>query len=170
MEAALGHLWEHEPVGDELAWPRHPTQRRRIKRCGLLLGLDPEQPAGVVEQIRKHLGLVGTVEHELARRQYAQQPELRARGAVIVAVRCQLGPSEQLIPRLLVAGWQAELWGRPWLWDPCSNRRVSLLLLLRGRGPQQAAAVSGPTNLFFHQQSGPRYAGPQKRGSRDPPA
>jgi hypothetical protein len=124
LDAAADQVWENEPVV-ELHRPRYPTQRRRLRRCGQLLGLDRALSNVVVEQIRDHLGLDG-LDHEQARQQFQQAKSLAPQAEAILTAHQRSAPRGRVL-RLLAAGSLSGLWGHPWLWDASRGQLFSLL-------------------------------------------
>ena len=146
LDAAGGHRWPSEPVEGELDQFREPTQRRRILRSARLLGLCAELSEAKVERIRDHLGVAG-LWHHCACVAYRSGRCLEDRGQAILALRQQIPPGKDLVPRLLAAGSLAGLWGPPQLWDPVHGRRISLL----SRATRASRAPPAPpTNSFSH--------------------
>ena len=96
------------------------TQRRHVKRSGLLLGLSTEQRTA--ERLGEILD-VGGLGLQQARAEY-RQGGLRGRGRGVVSVLLVLDPSRD--DRLLAAGHVVGLWGRPWRIDPQTGRRYDL--------------------------------------------
>ncbi len=96
------------------------TQRRHVKRSGLLLGLSAEERTA--ERLGSILEVGGLVLQQ-ARAEY-RQGGLRGRGRGVVSVLLALDPSRD--DRLLAAGHVTGLWGRPWRIDPQTGRRQGL--------------------------------------------
>lgn len=120
MDGARGYWWPVDGIGAQDAPGLLATQRRHVKRSGLLLGLSTE------ERTAERLGAildVGGLVLQQARAEY-RQGGLRGRGRGVVRVLLALEPSRD--DRLLAAGHVVGLWGRPWRIDPQTGRRQGL--------------------------------------------
>ena len=120
MDGARGHWWPMDGIGAEPAPGLLATQRRHVKRSGLLLGLSSEQRTA--ERLGEFLDVGGLVMQQ-ARAEY-RQGGLRGRGRGVLSVLLAMDPSRD--DRLLAAGHVVGLWGRPWRIDPQTGRRCGL--------------------------------------------
>lgn len=102
------------------------TQRRRIERDTLLLGLAPSSPRRVVEEICGHLG-VDSIDHHEADKRLQQADSLQSRCSAILDIRQKVATGRSRVLRLLAAGFLSELWGHPQCWDPARGHRFSVL-------------------------------------------
>lgn len=122
-EAAAGELGVRDAGYDGgQSRPRHSSVRRRIAVAARLLGLAAELDDRQAEQVAQALEIPG-LDHARARRA-ARAPGLRERGAAIVSVLDRMPLSGPVERRLLCAGAQVRLWGRPGIWDVATGRLV----------------------------------------------
>jgi len=102
--------------------PRRSSVRRRIAVAARLLGLAVDLDDRQAERVAQTLEIPG-LDHARARRA-ARAPGLRERGAAIVSVLDRMPLSGTVERRLLCAGAQVRLWGRPGVWDVATGRLV----------------------------------------------
>lgn len=121
--AAAGKLGLREVVYGDPVEPRYATERRRIARAALLLGLAAEADERLAQIVAHSLGLIG-LDHQRARQAFAGAQTLCARGAVIVSTLDAMPLGGALDARLLGAGFLVGLWGRPALWDARTSSRT----------------------------------------------
>ena len=136
LDAAKGHFWLAEPIEGDPKEPRSATQRRRILRCGQLLGLSAATPPRAAERIAQQLGIMG-LEHRRCRERFGSSRSLRRRGEAIATVLRAMECDSPLCSRMLAAGFLAGLWGPPGIWVVELGRCVSPLSLVGQslRGP-----------------------------------
>ena len=123
FHAAEGKLGLREVVHGDPVEPRYVTQRRRIERAGLLLGLSAETDERVAEVVAQSLRLLG-LDHQRTRQAFSRARTLCVRGAVIVSMLQVMPLAGALETRLLGAGFLVGLWGRPALWDARASCRT----------------------------------------------
>lgn len=123
-QAAAGVIGVQDPGFEEgPPLPRHSTQRRRVRTAARLLALSPDIDERLAEAASQTLNLHG-LGHRQARADFAGAMHLRERGRVIVSVLARMPIAGALEGRLLCAGFQVGLWGRPVLWDARTCRPV----------------------------------------------
>ncbi len=126
LDSAHGHWWPEDwseaqaAVGLETPPGVLATQRRHVARSGLLLGLSTD---GRIAERQSSILDIDGLSLQQARCEY-QQGGLRDRGRAVMSVLQALDPSRD--DRLLAAGHEAGLWGRPWRIDPQTGRRKGL--------------------------------------------
>jgi hypothetical protein len=123
VDAKEGKLWLKDPLG-EVQPGTESTQRRKIERAGLVLGLSAKVSSTQAEGIRGILDFSG-LEHEKARRDYGMARGRRQRGEAVESILRQLQMTDGFWARLLEAGYVSGLWGQPWVWEARTNRRLS---------------------------------------------
>ena len=118
--------------------PRRVTQRRRIERAAILVGLYPAQDRRLAESLACELSLMG-LDHGEARSRFGQARGLVERGRAVVDVLAGLAMDVALWPKLAASGCRSGLWGRPALWVPRIGRLVfpsgGTSTLANGRAP-----------------------------------
>ena len=121
--AAEGRLGLRDVIHGDPVEARYVTQRRRVERSALLLGLSAATDERVAEVIAQSLGLLG-LDHQRARQAFSRARTLCVRGAVIVSMLQVMPLAGALETRLLGAGFLVGLWGRPALWDARTSSRT----------------------------------------------
>lgn len=153
LDAAQGCAWERSiPAWSDAeldptlqvsgGWS---TQQRRLCLALRILGLDGDVPAAPQHAIATALH-VDTLELRDAARAIDASPGYRTRGQAVQAV-VEARPVEQQLPRLLVAGHLAGLWGQPWSWRRGALRPMGPFRVW-GTPPwlAQTRTTSGSTN------------------------
>ena len=118
VDASEGEAWPREWREGPRKW--WETQRRRIAKMLVLLGLDPEMEETKRIQVTQLLN----VEHMLVleqKRAIEDKPGYRCRGHGVASMLKALMKSGKPVERLLLAGHQVGLWGMPLWWDADSG-------------------------------------------------
>ena len=124
-EAAAGRRW---PVDSAPSPPDavRSTQRRRLARAALLLGLEAESPLGPEGASEVGLLPLGDILASAARLSLAVDFPAKGReiGAVLTSLSRRAGRA--LMDRLAVLGHVAGLWGHPYRWRPSTSTLLEL--------------------------------------------
>ena len=110
LDAAHGDAWAREcPGGTDLWWS---TQRRLLARISRLLGVCPELPQALRDQLAEVLNVDGSLLCELAA-DVRVYPGYQAQGRAACAVLQVVDAPWPAYCRLAEAGWMVGLWSRP---------------------------------------------------------
>jgi len=110
LDAAYSDAWAREcPGGTDLWWS---TQRRLLDRISRLLGVCPDLPQTLRDELAEVLNVDGSLLGELAADVRAW-PGYRAQGRAACAVLQVVDAPWPAYCRLAEAGWMVGLWSRP---------------------------------------------------------
>lgn len=126
-EAGHGSIWvrEYEAANAQGKWQE--TQRRHVELAARLTGVAREVGPSAQVLLSESLG-VDTLRLREGQALVRRRPGLRTRGSAVVHVlKAALGAGRSLVDRLLVAGYLAGLWGRPFRWFPNIKRLRALV-------------------------------------------
>ena len=116
VDAANGRAWSRD--GREPWWPAQGRWLARLMRwVGVAVDIDDELRA----RLAATLGVAQLLLRDQARR-IAAAPGYRRRGEAVVMVLAALGRDARVYYRLVLAGHEAGLWGRPLRWDADAAR------------------------------------------------
>ena len=146
LDAAYGDAWAREcPGGTHLWWS---SQWRRLARISSLLGVCPDLPQPLRDQLAEVLDVDGGLLNGLAA-DLRSGPGYQARGRAACAVLDTVDARWPTYCRLVEAGWMVGLWSRP-MFPAGGGRRliVTPFRTVSARGPPgEVAGRSSPTNL-----------------------
>lgn len=114
VDAWKGKAWLREWVAGLRKW--WETQRRQLEKALRLLGLDP----GMGQEKSLRIAQVLDMDHLAMveqKRKLVVQPGYRCRGHGVITMLQALVKRTCPVERLLLAGHQAGLWGKPLWWD-----------------------------------------------------
>ena len=131
---AVGPAWQRELGRTDRLQGRHTEVAAKI--LGLSRDLDP----AMVERIRGILDLAG-LDHEKARRDFASARDCARRAAALVPLLDLVVLDDGLCGRVLSAGFQAGLWGRPLLFDVRTGTVFPSPGTAPASAPRQASAA-----------------------------
>src|SRR5690606_25099662 len=130
MDAAAGRAWARSGQG-----PRWSAQGRWLARLMRWVGVAVDLEDALRAQLAATLGVAHLLLLDQVR-QVLAAPGYRRRGHAVVSVLMVLRHDASLADRLVVAGHQAGLWGRPLRWDPDAGQLRALPFRSgRGRSP-----------------------------------
>jgi hypothetical protein len=113
LQAASAVAWPRESTGRSPLWD---TQQAMLQKSARLLGLFPQSPPRVGEQIAQRLDLPRLVLMEAARA-FEQAPGYKERGRAIKEVLQRLLPGRCLLEQILDCGALTGLWGPVQRWE-----------------------------------------------------
>lgn len=114
VDAAAGHPWARPDFDEQGPWWN--TQMRHLDVIERLLGLSPEQPESLREQIATALG-VALLDLRCGAKAIADRPGYRTSGTAALSVLELMAGARCLIERLMLGAHRAGLWGVPFFFD-----------------------------------------------------
>jgi hypothetical protein len=120
LDAAEGEAWAREGGG-----PWWSVQGRWLARLVRWAGVAVDVDAELRSRLAAVLGVAQLVLIEQAQH-LAAHPGYRQRGEAVVAVLAELPRNAAVLDRLLAAGAEVGLWGRPLRWEPTARRLRSV--------------------------------------------
>jgi hypothetical protein len=145
------------PEPGPLRW--RGSRLRQLERAESLLGLSLDLDDGARVERAAVLGVEALSLKQSSRA--ASHGTLRERGRAVGAILEAMTPTAAGVPgcrleRLLWAGHQAGLWGRPWIWEtPARGWRAPLFREAGpGRQTQSRSATPSPTSLLVDRPEG----------------
>jgi hypothetical protein len=150
VDAAAGRAWAR---GGKSPW--WSVQGRWLARLMRWVGIAVDLQDALRAQLAATLGVAQLLLLDQVR-QVLAAPGYRSRGHAVVSVLMALRHDASLADRLVVAGHQAGLWGRPLRWDPEAEQLRALPFRPgRGRGPPVDRIAESASTKGGHGRSVP---------------
>ena len=121
LQAASGQAWPRQSDGIARSWD---TQQELLAKSAQVLGLLPNTPPRLGEQIAQHLQVPRLAQLDAARA-FEGACGYEQRGRAVVAVLDRLRPGRCLLEQLLACGVLAGLWGPVQRWGPGAGTGTS---------------------------------------------